>query len=87
LLEFLEEKDRSLIPVVSALEGKQKGVELSSSRSFAKVLRLAASVDGKVVGLTSLSVIPPDLLPKVACNELVNGGEEARSAVIHLKIK
>jgi hypothetical protein len=67
LLKFLEAKDRSLIPVVSALEGKQKGVVLSSGRFFAEVLHSAASVDGKVVGLRSLLVIPLDLLPKVAC--------------------
>jgi hypothetical protein len=81
LMEFLQAKDRSLIPMVFAPEGKQKGVVLSSGHSFAEVLHLAASVDGKVVGLRSLSVIPLDLLPKVACNELVNGGEEVRSTV------
>jgi hypothetical protein len=67
--------------VVSAPEGKQKGVVLSSGRSFAEVLHSVASVDGKVVGLRSLLVIPLDLLPKVACNELVNGEEEVISAV------
>jgi hypothetical protein len=69
------------MPVVSAPEGKQKGVVLSSGRSFAEVLRSAASVDGNVGGMRSLSMIPLDLLPKAACNELANGGEEVRSAV------
>jgi hypothetical protein len=74
-------KDWSLIPVVSTPKGKQKGVVLSSGRSFAEVLRSAAGINGKFVGLRSLSVIPLDLLPNVSCNELANGGEEVRLVV------
>jgi len=69
------------MPVVSAPEGKQKWVVLSSSHSFTEVLRSTTSDYGKVVGMRSLSVIPLDLLPKLACNELANGGEEVRSIV------
>jgi len=69
-------KDWSLIPVVSTPKGKQKGVVLSSGRSFAEVLRSAAGINGKFVGLRSLSVIPLDLLPNVSCNgEWRRGGE------------
>jgi hypothetical protein len=73
--------------VVFALEGKQKGVVLSSGCSYAEVTRSATSVDGKIVGLRSLSVIPLHLLPKVACNELANGGEEVRSAMNYFEFE
>jgi hypothetical protein len=56
-------------------------VVLSSGSSFPEVLRLAASDDGKAVGMRSLLVIPLVLLSKAACNELANAEEEVRSAV------
>jgi len=64
MLEFLEAKDRLLMPMVSAPEGIQKGMEHLSGPSFAEVLCSAAGDDGKVVGMKSLTAIPLDLLPK-----------------------
>jgi hypothetical protein len=81
MLEFLEAKDRLLMPMVSTPEGIQKGMEHLSGPSFAEVLCSAAGDDGKVVGMKSLTAIPLDLLPKADCNELANGGEEVRSSL------
>jgi hypothetical protein len=44
LLEFHKAKDQLLIPEVSAPKGKQKGVVLSSDRSFSEVQCSAASI-------------------------------------------